>query len=42
MRMSAVQVLGNQAAGQFADRAGNEAVIVVGGTLPSFAMVSGA
>ncbi|KAL7535284.1 hypothetical protein ACHAXR_006384 [Thalassiosira sp. AJA248-18] len=40
MWMSAVSVLGNPAAGRFADRAGKGSAIVVGGTLTSFAMAS--
>lgn len=40
MWMSAVQVLGNPAAGRFADRAGKGAAIILGGTLTSLAMAS--
>ena len=40
MWMSAVQVLGNPAAGRFADQAGKASAIVVGGTLTSFTMAS--
>mmetsp|Transcript_15559 Transcript_15559/g.29904 ORF Transcript_15559/g.29904 Transcript_15559/m.29904 type:complete len:226 (+) Transcript_15559:3-680(+) len=40
MWMSAVQVLGNPAAGRFADRAGKGAAIVAGGILTSAAMAS--
>ena len=38
MWMSAVQVLGNPVAGRFADRAGKEEAIVLGGALTSIAM----
>jgi hypothetical protein len=38
MWMSAVQVLGNQAAGRFADTAGKGSAIILGGALTSFGM----
>ena len=40
MFMSAVQVLGNPAAGRFADQAGKRVAIVAGGSLTSVAMAS--